>query len=240
MPDSHAARDAATSDPVHEPAVSRPPPPASLSDRVRDWAWSIDRVQLMAGVAVVVGLAGLIWWVLRPAAAPAPPVELSLPTAAPVPTASPEPTPSAAVVHVAGAVVTPGLVTVEGVARVADVVAAAGGPAADADLDRVNLAALVADGDRIWVPRLGETDAPEVVSGPSPSTDETPAGPVDVNSASLDELDSLPGVGPATAAAIVAERERIGGFTAVDELIEVPGIGPAKLEQLRDLVRIGG
>lgn len=194
----------------------------------------------MAGVAVLVGLAALVWWLVRPAPVPTPPIELSLPTAAPAPTAAPEPTPAEAVVHVAGAVASPGLVVVDGVARVADVVAEAGGPAADADLDRVNLAALVVDGDRVWIPRLGEPDVPVVVGGPTASMGQAPAGPLDLNAATPDQLVTLPGVGPATAAAIVAERERMGGFTAVDDLIEVTGIGPAKLAQLRELVRVAG
>ncbi len=225
--------------PMSESAATRPTPSRSAADRVREWAWSIDRVRLVAAGGVLAALAGFAWWALRPAPVPVPPVELSLPTAAPLPTPAPEPTPSEAVVHVAGAVSSPGLVVVEGGARVADVVAAAGGPTADADLDRVNLAAPVGDGDRVWIPELGDDEVPVVVGGPSSPADEASAVPLDVNTATLDQLDSLPGVGPATAAAIVAERDRVGGFGAVDDLIEVSGIGPAKLEQLRDLVRVG-
>jgi competence protein ComEA len=152
------------------------------------------------------------------------------------------------VVHVAGAVVRPGLVEVDTGARVADALAAAGGAAPTADLDRVNLASPLADGMRVYVPAVGQTDIPVAVGGSGPasgtggsgSTDpSTPAAPVDLNSATEAQLETLPGVGPATAAAILAYRSAHGPFADVDSLDEVRGIGPAKLGQLRDLVVAG-
>ncbi|HEY6533914.1 MAG TPA: ComEA family DNA-binding protein [Acidimicrobiales bacterium] len=152
------------------------------------------------------------------------------------------------VVHAAGAVARPGLQRLAPGARVADLLDAAGGPAPDADLDRLNLAAPLADGQRLYVPRVGES-APAPVSpeggggagGGSGGSGGTaaPTGPVDLNTATAEELDALPGVGPATAAAIIDHRERNGRFGSVDDLLDVRGIGPAKLEGLRDLVVAG-
>jgi competence protein ComEA len=151
------------------------------------------------------------------------------------------------VVHAAGAVARPGLHTVAAGARVADVVAAAGGLAPDADQDRLNLAAPVADGERLFVPRLGEPEVPPVVGGSAPAGGGAAGaggeggapGPVDLNTATAEALDALPGIGPSTAAAILEHRERVGPFTSVDGLLDVRGIGPAKLEALRDLVVVG-
>ena len=227
------------SDPSPAPAVPpRPVPPPTPIERFRDLFWSIDRRQVLTVAGALVGVVALVWWALRPAPTPVAPVELSLPTAAPLATVQPTAPVTSAEVHVAGAVVRPGLVTVGSGSRVADAVAAAGGPASDADVDRVNLAAPIADGDRIWIPHVGEIDVPSVVSGPGTSSGA--AGPIDLNSATIEELETLPGVGPATATAIVAERDRIGRFATVDDLLDVPGIGPAKLEQLRDGVRVAG
>ena len=99
----------------------------------------------------------------------------------------------------------------------------------------LNLAALVDDGARVYVPVEGEV-APQLSPVGSGPVGETPAGPLDINRADAALLDSLPGVGPATAAAIVAERDRNGPFLGVDDLERVPGIGPGKLAGLRDLV----
>jgi competence protein ComEA len=145
------------------------------------------------------------------------------------------------VVHVAGQVARPGVYQLPAGARVDDAVAAAGGALATADLDVVNLAAHVADGDRVFVPAVGET-VPGVVGPSGASTGSASgsgtgaAGPVDLNAATAEQLDALPGIGPATAAAIVEHRERVGPFVTVDDLLDVPGIGPAKLDALRGLV----
>jgi competence protein ComEA len=149
--------------------------------------------------------------------------------------------PTELVVHAAGAVASPGVYRLSPSARVADLVAAAGGLAPDADGDRVNLASPLADGVRLYVPRVGETAPPPVDGGiddVGSSGDGTDGGLVDINRASAKELEELPGIGPATSAAIVSHRDEHGPFRAVDDLIDVRGIGPAKLEQLRDLVRV--
>ncbi|CAN5510876.1 hypothetical protein BH10ACT3_BH10ACT3_01320 [soil metagenome] len=153
-------------------------------------------------------------------------------------------------VPVAGAVAAPGVVQLPGGSRVVDAVAAAGGLRSDADPDRVNLAAPLIDGSRIVVPAIGQDPPAEVpVEGAAPATGTgssgatgatlTPSAPVDLNTATIEQLDELPGVGPATAQAIVSFRESEGRFTSVDALLDVRGIGDAKLEALRDLVTVG-
>jgi competence protein ComEA len=133
-------------------------------------------------------------------------------------------------VHVAGAVLRPGLVSVPTPARIADAIAAAGGAAAAADLGAMNLAAVVADGDRIHVPEKGDS--------PVSSGEETSSGEVDLNRATVVELQALPGVGPVIAARIVAHRTDNGPFAAVEDLLDVPGIGETRLAELRPAVRI--
>ena len=147
-------------------------------------------------------------------------------------------------VHAAGAVANPGLYRLDAGSRVGDLLTAAGGVAADGDLDRVNLAAVLIDGARVYVPRHGEEDIPVLAEGESPSgssdgsTIASDSGPVDLNRATLEQLETLPGVGPSIASAIVDHRERHGPFATVDELVDVRGIGPARLDQLRTLVRV--
>jgi competence protein ComEA len=159
-------------------------------------------------------------------------------------------------VAAAGAVVHPGLYRLRPEARVSELLNAAGCLALDADGDRINLAAVLRDGQRLYVPRRGEQSVPTVVTGDGGSSGGqvdaagTGAGgssdpavpsaehPVNLNTATVTELDTLPGVGPATAASIVDYRTKNGPFASVDDLRLVRGIGPAKLAQLRDLVTV--
>lgn len=138
--------------------------------------------------------------------------------------------PAALVVHVVGAVRRPGLYRLRDGARVADAVARAGGATRRADVSLVNLAAPIADGLQVVVPRR----APAAPSG-SASAATAPAGPLHLNTATIEQLDELPGVGPSTAQKIVDFREQHGAFTSIDELDAIPGIGPARLEQLREV-----
>jgi competence protein ComEA len=168
---------------------------------------------------------------------------LELPMAGAATTVAPSATPPAAmVVHAAGAVVQPGVYRLPQGARVDDLLAAAGGLTPDGDGDRVNLAASLTDGERVYVPRLGELDVPPLVAGSDAgptSAEQTAHGtPIDLNRASQQQLEELPGVGPSIAAAIVEHRERNGPYRSVDDLVDVRGIGTARLEQLRDLVRV--
>lgn len=240
---------------------------------------------------VVLAIAGAGWWLVRPAPAPVETVlpvasESSVPGpggSPPAPDgpdgvpggssapgggaaegtgADPTPTPApAVVVQAAGAVHHPGVHHLPAGSRVDDLVRAAGGATAEADLDRVNLAAPLVDGERVWVPRRGETEVPPVVGGGggpasggsaaaagapggvggatgAGDAPAAPASPVDLNAATAADLDALPGIGPATAAAILAHRDANGPFRSVDDLLDVRGIGEAKLEQLRPLVTV--
>lgn len=138
--------------------------------------------------------------------------------------------PAGVVVHVVGAVRRPGLYTLRHGTRIADAVARAGGATPKADLSLVNLAAPVADGQQIVV----AARAPRVAAGTA--SPEPAAGPVHLNTATLEQLDALPGVGPVTAQKILDYRQKHGAFSSVDDLDAIPGIGPARLEQLRELV----
>ncbi len=140
-------------------------------------------------------------------------------------------------VHAAGAVLHPGVVEVPAGSRVTDVVAAAGGPAADADLNQVNLAALVTDGVRIYIPRQGEVGA-DIVAASGGADNGGQDAIVNLNEANETELETLPGVGPATAKAIVDYRSEHGRFRSVDDLLNVRGIGPSKLEQIKPHARV--
>jgi competence protein ComEA len=153
---------------------------------------------------------------------------------APIPTArattAAAPAFAGIVVDVVGAVRRPGVYRVPRNARVADALQRAGGATAKAELELVNLAALASDGEQIVVPRRGGATA--AVAGPAPGG---ASGVVHLNSATAEQLDSLPGVGPVTAQKILDYRQQHGAFGSLDELDAVPGIGPARLEQLKGL-----
>ncbi|MGY1738505.1 ComEA family DNA-binding protein [Geodermatophilus sp. SYSU D00684] len=182
----------------------------------------------LTGLVAALLLAG--WtWLQRPEVEPAP---------EPAPAIDTEPAPAEAaearttvVVSVVGLVVTPGLVTLPEGARVADAVAAAGGLLPEADPASVNLAAVVSDGQQVAVGVPGVAAAP--VGGGA-----APAGPLDLNVATVADLDALPGIGPVLAQRIVDHRGQHGRFTSVEQLDDVPGIGPAVYGELADLVRV--
>jgi competence protein ComEA len=169
------------------------------------------------------------------------------------------------VVHVAGAVAHAGVVRVPAGARVDDAVAAAGGATADADLSRVNLARPVVDGERLYVPTVGETEVPAELpvdggsgagagaavgaagggggggadaGGAGAGADAGSGAVVDLNTADATTLETLPGIGPALAQRILAWREEHGGFRSVEDLLEVSGIGDARFAELQDRVRV--
>ncbi len=142
------------------------------------------------------------------------------------------------VVHVVGAVQHPGLYRLREGSRVDDAIRLAGGARPKAELALVNLAAPVADGQQVLVPARGAPAAVASASGGAPAgtAAATAGGTVHLNSATLEQLDTLPGIGPVTAQQILDYRTANGAFSSVDELDAVPGIGPARLEQLTPLV----
>lgn len=236
--------------------LQRPLPPRSLMERLRAWIEWFGYARIVGSAFAVVIVCAGAYWLVR---VPPPPTEASLPIAttsiaAPTPdesitdavsgstelTEADQVTATAApvVVHVAGAVATAGVYELPGGSRVEGAIAAAGGVGPDADPNALNLAAPLVDGSRVYVPRVGEeVPVPLVVPVATPTATGAAAPVVvDVNSATVAELESLPGVGPATALAIVSERDGNGPFVDVADLDRVPGIGPAKIEALRDLV----
>lgn len=143
------------------------------------------------------------------------------------------------VVHVVGQVRSPGVVRLPNGARVEDAVRAAGGAAGSAQLSALNLARVLVDGEQVVVPAPGDPVATGAAPGPAPgAAPRAPGGRIDLNTADVATLDTLPGVGPVTAQKIVEWRTAHGRFSSVDELAEVPGIGPKLLEQLAPLVRV--
>ena len=142
-----------------------------------------------------------------------------------------------AVVHVAGEVRHPGVYRLGPGTRVQEAVRRAGGPTRRADLNAINLAAKVEDGRQVIVPRRGPVAAPSG-GAPTAASGAGPAVPVNLNTATPDELGTLDGVGPATAAKILAYRQEHGGFGSVDELDQVPGIGEKRLAALRPHVTV--
>lgn len=146
--------------------------------------------------------------------------------------ASERPAATSIVVSVVGRVARPGLVTLPEGARIADALRASGGPVPGADLGPLNLARKLADGEQIYVGVPPPPGAEPVADATAPGEPEK----VDLNTATLTELDTLPGVGPVTAQSIVDWRTEHGRFDSVDQLREIDGIGPSRFEKLRDLV----
>lgn len=219
-----------------------------LWGKARYWiAFTGIRRLISAVVSGVVALV-LLWLILRPSE---PPLEASIPLAT-FPVVTTSSLPSIVTVHVAGAVKSPGVYRLTTLARVIDAVTAAGGPTSEADLERINLAQLLLDTEQVFIPgRTTRSVAPTIAPRHRPTTtlatprapsqqgsSPTSGGLVDLNTATAAELDALPGVGPATAKAIVDYRTSKGKFSRTEDLLNVAGIGPAKLAALRDLVTV--
>ena len=227
--------------------------------QVSYWVSFIGVTRLIIGLlATTIASAG-IWLLVRPSA---PLVESVVPHASGVGIVMPLstlPTPLTVRIHVAGAVVRPGVYTVSSSARVVDAVTAAGGATSNADLERINLAQKIVDTEQVFVPFRSSRTTKVTVSPrlrPSRTTvsASVPAVPgavpiigapittlsplINLNSATSDQLDTLPGVGPSTAKAIISYRTRKGPFGKVEDLLNVPGIGPAKVGAIRDQVTV--
>jgi competence protein ComEA len=191
---------------------------------------SITGRRALVGVLLLIALLVLAGRYLIRSGTPEPPRSARIVSEQSRPAESPK-----LVVHVVGAVRRAGLYRLAEGSRIADALARAGGATPKADLTVVNLAAPLSDGVQVVVPRRTPVagTASHEASGSSAGA---PAGPVNLNTATLEELDALPGVGPVTAQKILDYRQQNGGFASVDELDAVPGIGPARMEQLREAV----
>ena len=139
-------------------------------------------------------------------------------------------------VHVAGAVASPGVYTMNQDSRVIDAIAAAGGETDGADLAGINLARRVRDEEQYYIPVHGERQPLTLDSVGSSGNQTNAEGLIDLNTASIDQLQALPGIGPVLAGAIVEYRQGSGPFQTVDDIVNVPRIGPATLERIRGLV----
>lgn len=150
----------------------------------------------------------------------------------------PPPTPSDLIVHVSGAVTQPGVYRLAPGCRVRDALEAAGGALHEADLDSINLAAPLEDGEQVFIRKQGENPGESAGAAAGLSA----AGPdrlVDINQAGLEELDSLPGIGPVTAGEIITYRQEHGPFPSIEAIQDVPGIGAATFEAIRELIAAG-
>jgi competence protein ComEA len=204
-----------------------------LRERVEDLLSRRRDVWRIVGAFAAIVVVALFLWGrgatarIAPPSAPAPPgTALAAPTPTPV-----------VLVDVAGAVRAPGLYSLPPGARVADALTAARGARPRADLTTLNLAQVVMDGTKIVVPSRGS--AARGMPAP-PAAAPSPPGPavIDLNTADQAALETVPGIGPVTALAIIGYRQRAGGFSSVDQLLEVDGIGPATLEQIRPYLQV--
>jgi competence protein ComEA len=191
---------------------------------------AVSRSTAIVGVCVALTVLGLVGQRLAQAGAASEPE----PVAAELEPVSQAPAHPILVVHVVGEVRRPGLYRLREGARIADAVRRAGGAAPGADLAAVNLAAPLVDGIQILVPSRSASGTGSPADQSSGEGGVT--GTVSLSSATVEELDELPGVGPITAQKIVDYRTEHGPFASVDDLDAVPGIGPTRIEQLRDLV----
>lgn len=146
-------------------------------------------------------------------------------------------------VHVAGSVVRPGVYVVPAGSRVVDAIRFSGGGSLIADLDAINLAGPLVDGQQVYIPAVGEKppggdSGTANIGGGATISSSTPRYPININTSDSATLDALPGIGPATAQAIVAYRDRNGPFASIEALEEVPGIGPAKIAALNGLITV--
>lgn len=212
-------------------AVAAGSPAAELRSRLVEFG----REHLAAVVVVLlVGCAWTAYTLLQARSTPVAVAAVPAVVASPSPTPTPEPQ---LLVHVLGAVRKPGLVELAPGSRVADAIEAAGGLTAKADPGELNLAAMVADGDQLVIGTSAEPGG-EVRGSASGSGGASGSGKVSLNTATLEQLDTLPGVGPVTAQKILDWREAHGKFSAVAELQEVDGIGPKTFADIEPHVRI--
>lgn len=192
---------------------------ASPSQRAPRW-WDLA-FGVVVGVLLGVILLEALWLTLR--VPPGEPIRIVTVT------------PAALQVHVTGAVARPGVYALPPGSRVQDALQAAGGPTEDADLERLNLARRLQDGEQVRVPRRS-TPQPPALAGTATPAASPEALKININTATAQELEALPGIGPTLAQRIVAYREANGPFTSIEQLLEVKGIGPVLLEKIRPYI----
>jgi len=185
---------------------------APPSAEARGYRFRLDAVPAVALAGVLVLALVFTWLSLRPTDVPMPEVSVI----------QEDRDLAGVVIHVTGAVANPGVVSLEGGARVADAIEAVGGLAQDADQSAINLARIVTDGEQVYVPVVGETNQ----------------GMINLNRAGATELDALPGIGPALADRIVADRDQNGPFGSVDDLDRVSGIGESVISKIASLATV--
>lgn len=191
---------------------------------------SRSELGLLALLAVaIVGAA--LFVVLRTSDPPAPPIRREAPAVRRSPVAEVK----FVRVHVAGQVTNPGVYELREDSRVTDAISAAGGPLEGADGNALNLAAVVADGQKITLMKPGETPPSE---GPGQGSAESPGGKINLNTATQAQLEDLPGVGPVLAARVLSHRQTKGRFTSPRQLLEVSGFGLKKFDGLKDLIAV--
>jgi competence protein ComEA len=191
---------------------------------------------LLVGIlALAIVGGGAVLWLKRPQPAP---IEIMtpVPSATPVPRSSPTPTPLR--VYVSGAVYHPDVYLLPPQSIVKDALAAAGGATDEADLERINLAMELSDQQQVHIPRRGEAAPAATSPGGAASSAPSAAGPININTATVEELDALPGVGPAIAGRIVDYREAYGAFSMIEEIMNVKGIGPATFEEIKEMIAV--
>jgi competence protein ComEA len=193
---------------------------------VEEW-WERHR-RILLLVLIIAAVTGLVLFqVLRPQPAP-----IILSTATPLPSPEATLTPRPLRVYVSGAVLHPDVYTLIPDSIVKDALLAAGGPTEDADLDRINLALPLSDGQHIYVPRLGEQSPPVQPPSRLPAV----SGKINLNTADVAVLETLPGIGPVLAQRIVDYRQEHGTFAQIEDLMNVSGIGQRTFDNLRDLI----
>jgi competence protein ComEA len=194
---------------------------------------SKQRIAQFAFLSIVGIIALAVIYVILKRPEPAsPPLVITL---QPRPTVEPAtPTPATINVYVSGAVRKPDVYVLPVHAIVKDAITAAGGATTEADLDRINLATRLADQMQVYVPRKGEAAPPQSGSAPGAATDK-----ININTASAEELDKLPGIGPAIAKAIIDYRTANGPFKQIEDINAVKGIGDALFEKIKDQITVG-
>ncbi len=209
---------------------------------VRERLRSLERGELIGFLVVAVLLVGgAVFWYLRslPATVRVDAAVAAQPASSP--SLSPSPSPGVVVVYVSGWVKQPGVYEFEQGDRVVDAIERAGGPKKGADLDALNLAAFLTDAQQVMVMKKGEAPPPTTSTG-STSGSGTAAGPaggpINLNTATLDQLETLPGIGPALGQRIIDYREQHGPFQSVEDLLDVSGIGEKRLADLQDQVTV--